>query len=51
METRGLKFSIEIENFDRKLKIFEPGLKFSIGIEFFRSQGPLGSGQEFFSVR
>ena len=35
METRGLKFSIEIEN-------FEPGLKFSIRIDFFRSQGPLG---------
>ena len=35
----GLKFSIEIEN-------FEPGLKISIEVEFFRSQGPLGKREK-----
>ena len=42
--------NIGIENFDRdckfqmEIEIFKLGLKFSIGIELFRSQGPLRKG-------
>ena len=50
---RELKFSIEPfpvhqqgpENGNPRIENFKPGLKFSIGIQFFRSQGPLAGLQ------